>query len=57
MQPEQFGITYVGMDMYIHSHIEMKQQLNKKSAMNLRESGGGGHIWKGMLGGGNKRGK
>lgn len=37
MQTEQFGFTYGGMDMYIHSHIQMKQQLNKKSAMSLRE--------------------
>lgn len=37
MQTEQFGFTYGGMDMYIHSHIKMKQQLNKKSVMSLRE--------------------
>lgn len=38
MHTEQFGFTYGGMDMYIHSHIQMKQQLNKKSATSLRES-------------------
>lgn len=45
METEQFGFTYGGMDMSIHSHIQMKQQLNKKSAMSLRE------IREGYLGG------
>lgn len=54
METEQFGFTYGGMDMSIHSHIQMKQQLNKKSAMSLREIREG--IWEGMLGG-KERGK
>lgn len=45
METEQFGFTYGGMDMSIHSHIQTKQQLNKKSAMSLRE------IREGYLGG------
>lgn len=46
METEQFGFTYGGMDMSIHSHIQMKQQLNKKICHEFERDQGrylGGH--------------
>lgn len=56
METEQFGFTYGGMDMSIHSHIQTKQQLNKKICHEFERDQGrvsGRACWEERRGGNN----